>query len=87
MFSSPGIVTLGYVVKMALDSSFQRADSRDTQAGETFADDDLHAPPPAIRPGSLGISVTLWDEVPRAPDEAPPAPSRPAAFDDDSPGS
>jgi hypothetical protein len=87
MFSFPGIVTLGYVVKMALDSSFRRADSRDPQASDTFADDDLQAPSPAIRPGGLGISVTLWDEVPRAPDEAPSAPATPAAFDDDSPRS
>ncbi|MDR5757745.1 hypothetical protein [Caballeronia sp. LZ035] len=77
---------MGYVVKMALDSSFQRADSRDTHSSDPFEDDDPYALRAALRPGGVGISVTLWDEAPPAP-EAPSAPLAPVAFDDDPPSS
>ncbi|MDR5834519.1 hypothetical protein [Caballeronia sp. LZ034LL] len=77
---------MGYVVKMALDSSFQRADSRDTHSSDPFGDDDPSLLPVATRPGGAGISVTLWDEAPPAPD-APSAPLAPVAFDDDPPSS
>ncbi|MDR5780013.1 hypothetical protein QCE63_11345 [Caballeronia sp. LZ065] len=73
---------MGYVVKMALDSSFQRADSRDTRSSDPFEDDDPFSLCAVLRPGGAGISVTLWDEAPPAP-EAPSAPLAPVAFDDD----
>ncbi|MDR5878616.1 hypothetical protein [Caballeronia sp. LZ032] len=77
---------MGYVVKMALDSSFQRADSRDTHSSDPLEDDDPQSLHAAVRPGGGGISVRLWDEAPPASD-APSAPLAPMAFDDEPPPS
>jgi hypothetical protein len=79
--SYPGIVTLGYVVKMALDSSFRRGDTADMQQNGDDTDEFVRVRLPAIRSSSSGISVTLWDEV------APSLPRTPPPLADDSPES
>lgn len=58
-----GIVTLDYVVKMALDSSFRRGEVSETQQDGEDTDEFMRARAPAIRTTGSGISVTLWDEV------------------------
>ena len=76
----PGIVTLDYVVKMALDSSLTRGELSGAQQPGEHADElgRRHASP--IRPTSSGISVRLWDEVP------PELPFEPPLEDDSSEG-
>jgi hypothetical protein len=63
---------LGYVVKMALDSSFSRGECADMQQDGDNADDYIRTRLPAIRPTGSGISVTLWDEVAPTPRTLPP---------------
>jgi len=69
---------LGYVVTMALDSSYRRDESGGAQQDREEADEPGDAKQPAIRPTGSGVSVMLWDEVAPAPIYAPP-------LDDDSP--
>lgn len=70
---------MGYVVKMALDSSFRRDETSDAQQGGDDADEFVRTRLPAIRSTGSGISVTLWDEV------APALPRTPPPLADDSP--
>lgn len=69
---------MGYVVTMALDSSYRRDESGGAQQDREEADEPGDAEQPPIRPTGSGVSVMLWDEVAPAPIYAPP-------LDDDSP--
>lgn len=69
---------MGYVVKMALDSSFQRSEVSETQQDE-HTDEFMRSRAPTIRTTGSGISVTLWDEV------EPCIPRTSAPLADDSP--
>ena len=65
--SIPEIVTLGYVVTMALESSFRREETSDAQQNREDADESDGMRQCAIcLPGS-GVSVMLWDEIAPAP--------------------
>ena len=77
--SAAGIVTLDYVVKMALDSSLRRGESPGARQNGVDAGETDFTGMPGVRPASAGISVTLWDEItPAEPGAVPP-------LDDDSP--
>ncbi|WP_245933190.1 hypothetical protein [Caballeronia novacaledonica] len=74
----PGIVTLGYVVTMARDSSYRRDETVDAQQNRDEADESGDARRHASRPTGTGVSVMLWDEIAPASAHAPP-------LDDESP--